>query len=362
MRILDKYLIREYIRTFLILLGSLSVVFIVIDIIDNLPRLMRYGASFQQAVFYYILRLPYLAILISPVTMLLTGLFLMNSLAKYNESTAIRAAGISIKRAMLPLFALGFLMSIIIGIFGEYVLPRSEAKRAFVYQVLIRDEQPEDQMLKARIHYQGKNGYFYYFGFFDGYKNTLRVVDIIKFDTKRGTVSERITATAAEWLNNQWVLKDCEIRKFDNHKPLEWKHYPSVVLPVMDVEPKDFVRITKKTLSMNFFELRDYIERLKKVGDNYSRELVDLHLKIAYPLTNLIVIFFFIPIATASIRSKSRGWIFMLGLLVCFLYLTIMRVSQSLGYNQILPPIVAAWSPNVFFAALGFVFLYKAEI
>lgn len=362
MRILDKYLIKEYVRTFLILLGSLSAVFIVIDIIDNLPKLLRQGSSFEQAAFYYILRLPYLTILTAPITMLLTGLFLMNSLSKYNESVAIRAAGISIKRAMLPLFALGLLMSIIVGLFGEYVLPRSEAKREYVYRVLIRDEQPEDQLLKAKIHYQGNDGQFYYFGFFDGYKNTLRIIDIIKLDPVTGKIAERTTASGADWENNKWILRDCEIRKFKNNQPIGWSYFPSTTLPSMDVQPQDFVRITKKTLALNFFELRDYINRLKKVGEDYSRELVDLHLKIAYPLTNLIVIFFFIPIATTNVRSKGRGWIFMLGLLVCFMYLTLMRISQSLGYNQILPPVVAAWAPNAFFTLLGFVFLKKAEI
>jgi len=362
MRVLDKYLMREYIKTFLILLMSLSVVFIVIDIIDNLPRLIKHGASVQEATWYYLLRMPYLTILTSPVVMLLTGLFLMNSLAKYNESTAIRAAGISIKRSMLPLFMLGLLMSIIVALLGEFVLPKTEAKREYVYRVLIRDEQPEDTMLKARIHFQGKNGYFYYFGFFDGYKNTIRVIDIMKYDPVSGSITERITATGADWIMNKWMVRDCEIRKFKNHLPVEWKFYPQTELPAMDVQPKDFIRITKKTLALNFFELKDYIGRLRKVGDDYSKELVDLHLKVAYPLTNLIVIFFFIPIATTNSRSKGRGWIFMLGLLVCFLYLVLMRISQSLGYNQILPPEIAAWAPNVFFTAIGFIFLYKSEI
>ncbi len=362
MRILDKYLMREYIKSFLILLASLSVVFIVIDIIDNLPRLMRNGASVQEAAWYYLLRMPYLTILTAPIVMLLTGLFLMNSLAKYNESTAIRAAGISIKRSMLPLFFLGLLMSIIVGLLGEFVLPRTEAKREYVYRVLIRDEQPEDQLLKARIHFQGKNGYFYYFGFFDGYKNTIRVIDIMKIDPVTGNVTERISATGADWKFNQWLVRDCEIRKFKNHQPIEWKYSASTILPEMDVQPQDFVRITKKTMALNFFELKNYIDRLKKVGDDYSKELVDLHLKIAYPLTNLIVIFFFIPIATTNSRSKGRGWVFMLGLLVCFMYLVIMRISQSLGYNQILPPIVAAWAPNLFFAVIGFIFLQKSEV
>jgi lipopolysaccharide export system permease protein len=362
MKTLDRYLSREYIKTFLILLVSLSVVFIVIDIIDNMPKLIRHGATFDQAALYYLLRLPYLIILTSPVTMLLSGLFLMNNLAKYNESVAIRAAGISIKRAMLPLFGLGLIMSMIIGVLGEVVLPRTEAKRSYVYQVLIRDEEPEDQMLKTRIHYQGKDGKFFYFGFFDGYKNTLRVIDILKTDPKSGIIREHITASGAEWKYNQWMLKDCEIRRFDSKQTVQWKYYSSIVLPEMDVQPKDFVRITKKTLSMNFFELKDYIGRLKKVGDDYSKELVDLHLKLAYPLTNLVVIFFFVPIATSNIRSKGRGWIFMLGLFVCFMYLTLMRISQSLGYNHVLPPVAAAWAPNTLFTLIGFAFLRKAEV
>jgi lipopolysaccharide export system permease protein len=253
-------------------------------------------------------------------------------------------------------------MSLIVALLGEYVLPRSEAKRAYVYNVLIKDEQPEDQKLKARIHFQDKNGTFYYFGFFDGYKNSLRILDMTKFDHKTGQISERITASAAQWKAGMWILQDCEVRKFSNHQPVSWKHYGSTVLPGMDVKPEDFIRITKKTMAMNYWELRDYIGRLKKVGDKYNKELVDLHLKIAFPLTNLIVIFFFIPIATTSTRSKGRGWIFMLGLLVCFLYMILMRISQSLGYNEILSPLVAAWAPNILFAIIGYGFLLKAEI
>ncbi|MDD4309350.1 MAG: LptF/LptG family permease, partial [Candidatus Cloacimonetes bacterium] len=85
-------------------------------------------------------------------------------------------------------------------------------------------------------------------------------------------------------------------------------------------------------------------------------------MKIAFPLTNLIVIFFFMPIATSNVRSKGRGWVIMLGLVVCFTYLIVVRVIQSLGYNGVIPPVWAAWLPNFAFTALGFAFLLKAEI
>ncbi len=362
MRILDRYVIREFLKTYLIVFLSFSVVFIVIDVIDNLAPLMRSGATLQLALLYYLLRLPYLMVLTSPVTILITGLFLMNSLAKHNESVAMRAAGVSIKRAMLPLFGLGLLISLGIAVFGEYVLPWAEKQRNQVYNVQIQGAQAEDDLLKARVHYQGINRDFYYFAFFDGYQNTIRVIDLTRLDPKSQEIAERVTASSAVWQNDHWLLQDCEIRRFDKGRQIFYQYHASTDLPLLDVKPQDFVRITKKTLSLNYFELRDYIARLRKMGEPAHREIVDLHMKLAFPLTNLIVIFFFIPVATSNTRSKSRGLVFLLGLAVCFLYLIMVRVIQSLGYSGVIPPVWAAWLPNLFFTLLGLAFLKKAEI
>jgi len=59
MKILDKYIIREFLRTYLIIFLSFVAIFVVIDVIDNLPRLIRNGATTQQATIYYLMRLPY---------------------------------------------------------------------------------------------------------------------------------------------------------------------------------------------------------------------------------------------------------------------------------------------------------------
>jgi lipopolysaccharide export system permease protein len=362
MRLLDRYILREFLRTYLIIFFSFAAVFLVIDIVDNLPKLLRAGASFDLAFLYFVLRLPYLIVLTSPVTVLLTGLFMMNALAKHNESVAIRAAGVSIKRAMMPLFLLGFIISIAVAIMGEYLLPFAESERSELYNVKIKGEQPDDQMLKARIHYRGQDNDFYFFGFFDGYKNTLRVIDMTKIDFETSEIIEKVTASSAVWNGSAWELKECDVRRFRDGRQIYSQYYESTTLPILDVEPRDFIRITKKTLALNFMELWEYIGRLERLGEDSSREVVDLHMKISFPLTNLIVIFFFIPIATSNVRSKGRGWVFMLGLVVCFAYLIVVQVSQSLGYNSVIPPIWAAWAPNLAFTILGIGFLYKAEV
>ena len=362
MRILDRYFIREFLKTFVIIFACFAVVLIVIDVIDNLPRLLRSGATLQLGLLYYFLRVPYIFVLTSPVTVLLTGLFMMNALSKHNESVAIRAAGVSIKRSMLPLFVLGLLLSAAIALFGEYVLPWAEKTRSYVYNVRIKGEPEEDSQIKARIHYRGKQNDYYYFGFFDGYQKTLRIIDLVRFDAKDRELAEHLSAASAQWGNGSWTILDCEIRRFDKGVQTSYVYYPRTQLPLLDVQPQDFMRITKKTLSLTFFELRDYIGRLRKMGEDTNRELVDLHMKIAFPLTNLIVIFFFIPIATSNIRSKGRGLVFLLGLVVCFLYLIIVRIVQSLGYNGVIPPVWAAWLPNAVFTLLGLGFLRKAEV
>ena len=154
MRILDKYIIREFLRTYLIIFLSFVAIFVVIDVIDNLPRLIRNGATAQQATIYYLMRLPYLLVLTSPVTVLLTGLFMMSALSKHNESIAIRAAGISIKRAMLPLFGIGLIISIAVAVmlgYGVYLFKRVDSlKQEIAIQTKInQDNAKELETVKA---------------------------------------------------------------------------------------------------------------------------------------------------------------------------------------------------------------------
>jgi lipopolysaccharide export system permease protein len=115
-------------------------------------------------------------------------------------------------------------------------------------------------------------------------------------------------------------------------------------------------------MSMNYFELKEYINSRKKVGDKYLEELVDLYTKLTYPLSNFIILLFCVPAASTNNRSKKKGWVFLFGVLICLVYLSTLRICQSLGYNEVLKPWLAAWLPNIIFMAVGIYFVYKAEI
>lgn len=362
MRILDKYILEEYVKTFLIIVIAFSVIFLVVDIFDRMPRLMKKGAELEEMGIYFLLRLPYLFLLTSPVVVLLSGLFLMNTLSKYNESIAIRGAGISIVRMVTPLFWFGLVFSIFIMLAGEFVLPKAEARRDYIYTVEIKGQKMEDKKMRSNIYYVGGDNNLYYIGFFDGYRNILKTIDITSFDHESGQMQRKVSATTANWKNGEWHFVNCYIRTFEEGKLTVSEFYETKVIEQIDVEPIDFIKSAKDPMAMNFFELREYIERLKKVGEKYSKELVELYHKVTFPFANLVIILFSIPLVSTSARGKGRGLIFAIGLLVCFLYLSTLRIFQSMGYNEVLSPFMAAVAPHIIFGLVGIYFLIKAEV
>ena len=361
MRLLDRYIVREYIKTLLIILLAFSVLMIVVEVSDRMPRLLRKGATAEEMAAYFLLRLPYLFLLTSPVVVLLSGMFLMNMLSKYHESIAIRSAGISIVRMVTPLLWLGLLISIIVMLLGEFVLPKAEEYRQYIYQEKIKNQKVEDKKMRSKVHYLGKNNNLYYIGFFDGYRNLIKTIDITLFDPANGRIDKKITAKNAVWDADKWIFEKCHIRYFEKEE-IRTEYFESTIIDEIDVTPLDFIKSAKKPLSINFFELRVYITRLRKIGESVNKQLVELNLKVSYPFSNLIILLFCIPLVTASSRSRGRGLMFGLGLLVCFLYLSTLRISQSLGINGVLSPLVAAWLPNVLFSLIGTYFVIKAEI
>ncbi len=362
-KILDRYILGSYIKNFVLISLSFSVLFIVISIFDRLTRFMKYGASLYDALSYFLYNMPYLFILTSPVAVLLSSLFLMNKLSKFNESIAVRASGRSITRMVMPVFIFGFFYSFFVMWVGETILPKAIQLREHTYVVKIRGEKMEDIKRRANINYKGQNDLFFNIGFFDGYSKKLYNIDIVQYDPITGGLVQTIAAQSAVWQEDKWIFKGCYVRKFEDGMPTEVDFFKDgKVIPIVDVKPIDFVKSSKDPLAMSYTELKEYIQRQEKVGEKSLSERVDLATKLAFPFANLIILFFSVPMASASVRSKTRSVVFLVGLVVCFVYLAALRVSQNLGYTGVLPPLWAAWGPNVLFSVLGLWFASRAEV
>jgi len=126
---------------------------IFVDMVGNLSKFIDKEVPLAVIIKYYIFYIPYLIILVLPIAMLLASLFSLSQMANHNELTAIRSAGISLTRILIPLFIFGLLISTFALGFGEKIVPSANQEKT-----KIEDEYIEtDSMmmsLSIKLHYK----------------------------------------------------------------------------------------------------------------------------------------------------------------------------------------------------------------
>src|SRR5262249_48891919 len=121
-----------------------------------------------------------------------------------------------------------------------------------------------------------------------------------------------------------------------------------------------FARESWRPDQMNFFDLRAHIVKLRASGARVANYLVDLHMKLAFPLINLIIIMIGAPVAT-RLRATSVALGFGLSVTISFASYAFMQAGKALGHNGALPPSLAAWLGDIVFGGVGLVMMAKAQ-
>ena len=139
-----------------------------------------------------------------------------------------------------------------------------------------------------------------------------------------------------------------------------YRAFDRLFRPDLKIKPEALTRRQKKSDEMGYFELAEYVKLKKRSGQVVAKEATDLHLKIAFPLVNFIIVLFGAPLA-ANPKRSGLALGFAVSLFISFVYYTLIRMSQSFGYSEKLPPLLAAWAVNILFAILGTVLLIRAK-
>ena len=174
---------------------------------------------------------------------------------------------------------------------------------------------------------------------------------------QNGRLIRRINAERVQYTNRIWVFEKAQIRDFTGAAP-KVVYVDSLARADLSVTPDDLARVNIEPEEMNYFDLRDMVERLKASSVRAGKWLVDLAFKISQPFATLVIVLFGVPFAA----FRRRGGLvlgFGLSLLVCFVYFGFMQVGKILGYNGTVEPVAAAWAGNIIFGMLGLFLLWR---
>ena len=357
MTLLDRYLLRRFLTCLGLSAAGMWGLAAVVDLTENIDTFIDHQASLLQIARYYLYRSPYWILLTLPVTTLLATLFCLSGLARRSEIVAVKAAGIGLHRFLTPLYAFSAALAAATLLFTDLVVPPATWRYNSTRDE-IRSYRRSDGS-RRQVLLQDVDGQFLFARSYDHQRR--RAVDVSWERTRASRTLERATAGAASWRpgTGQWMLQEGRLHTFDESATVT-APFDSLALTRLTLSPEDLARQQKEPEEMGFAELARYVRRARANGEDVTRLLVDLHLKISFPFTCLVILLLAAPLG-AGARRTGRGRHFGLGVLICFAFYGSVKTGQALGWNGILAPWLGAWLANLVYGALAILLLRRAH-
>ena len=351
MTILDRYLLKKFIAILFYTTLAFIIIFVVIDLIEHLDKFLAGNATVWNIAIYYIYYIPYIILLTLPVNMLLSSLFSLGSMAQYNELAACLTSGISLYRLVLPILLLALIVSGLSGLANEKFVAQINRERLDFFRYEIRNQKRNNLGTQRQISVQDIDNRQISILYFDAKKQRANKVGVVWREKNR--IRERWDIKYMDWKpeENGWLMRQVTQRQLtDSNETIT--RIDSLWYTDTNVFPDDLVDLQIKPEEMNFEELNRFVEKMEALGADARKWLVDLYLKISYPLSCFIIVLFGAPLASRKRRSgPALG--FALALLISFVYFLFLRSGQVLGHNGTLEPWIGAWIGNIVFGIGG---------
>lgn len=345
--ILSSYIFKRFMSIFLFCLLGIIIIFVVVDMIENLDRFIDNEVPWTITAVYYLYFIPYIIIIILPVATLMTTVFSIGLMARHNEIVALKALGYSFYRIMGILLIIGFILSAgsfllaetiaihtnrqIENIKDEYLSKRSHSHK-FIHDVVMQD--PPNKIV-----------------YIENYNFERQVAYNVKIETyKEGKLVSKIDSRLMSWNDAQWIIYNGYERTFEKDREIA---EPITKKRIVDLNftPHQLHLSQINPEQMSITELLWFVDRVQQSGGEVHKWYTQLNLRFAYPLSNVIIIVFSIPFVYNR-RKKSLVVGFGISLAICFAYFGLVKIGQTMGEKGELNPFVGAWIGN-FIMGLG---------
>lgn len=352
--ILDKYIIKKFIGTYFFALLLIIGIVIIFDISEKIDDFVDKEAPLKEIVFnYYSNFIPYFMNMFSPLFVFITVIFFTSKLAANSEIVAILAGGISFKRMMYPYFISAAAIAAFSLLLNLFVIPPANKGRLAFEAKYIKKK---FENTNRNMHYQISPGTFMYVESFSTWNNTAYKFTLESIENYN--IISKLSAETATWdsLNGAWKLNNYHLRQYKNNSEIitMGKTLDTVLVITID----DFYRKKNVVESLNYPQLNELIETQQMRGDQMVKyALIEKHTRFAMPFSAFILTLIGVSLSS----KKRRGGIGMnigIGIALSFSYILFLRFSQMFVHTGALPPSIALWLPNLFYAIIA-VFLYR---
>ena len=352
MKKLDWYILKKLLVTFVFVVALLELIICVIDFTEKNDDFIKNDVSGALIWQYYLSFMPYLASLLTPITVFIATVFVTARLAAKTEIVAILASGISFLRMLYPYLIGAILIGSASFYLNSYVIPDANK-----FRISFELEYLKDPFYYAgkHVHFKiGEEGYIYLYR----YDNRRDVGNIVTLERIRDQeLIEKISAKQMRWdTTGMWSLRNWQRRTILDDKELieEGKRLDTL----LNLSPKDFENKEKHQETMTLTELNAYIKLQQSRGaDDVHIYQIEKYIRYMSPFT-VIVLMFIGVIVSARKSRQGTGFQIALGFMIAFLFIITFILAQAIAEAGSMNTILAVWIPNILFSIVG-IFLYK---
>jgi len=353
---IDRFIIKRLFLATLMVLVVLIFIFIIIDFSENSDGFTDRGATMSEIwKDYYLNYIPEMVRLVAPLAVFVAILLIAGQMTDRLELTAIKGAGVSLYRFMMPFMVFAFAVTGLLSYLDGYVIPGANSERMeFENQYLTRQS---DRLDRSRIYRQEAEQTLLTINYFDSRSQIAHNLNIITFEGDN--IVETFIADRMEWQEDisKWKMIRTERRLFNDAGFTSFKH--TELDTVLNILPRDIARTTSDIYQLTYPEIVDYIASLERSGvGGVSLQKVQFYGKLFYPFGTLVIALIGIGISTNQ-RKGGRGVLLGTGLIIIFFYLIIMKLIEPFGASDQLDPLFAAASPHVLFFVISLIILWR---
>jgi lipopolysaccharide export system permease protein len=353
---LDRYVFVEFLKVFAVTALGFPVLLCIIDLVDNLPKYLQRNIPRPDLLLSYAYWLPEQMFLVMPAAVLFATVFTVGAVTRHSEITAAKASGISFYRFILPI-VWGATLAACLGL----VLGELSSDANGVRMRLLRESKDASGTARANFAYAAEGGRVY--------KAQLLLVDsgqLVRPQVERRGAGKDYpglltAATDARYRAGRgWMLRTGTVHLLPADTVTLAFAFDSVLDRHMDERPRDLLLASKAPADMDYRELGEFITAMERSGADVGRLRVERMLKIAIPVTCIIILLFGAPLATSTQRGGTAyGVGLSLGTTVVFLIL--IQLTRAIGGKGLIQPELAAWIPSALFGLAGGILLARTR-
>lgn len=356
MKIIDKYIIKKVLYTFIFVVLIIVAIVAVIDLAEKMDKFARNNLDGPTILGYYRDFIPWIIGLVSPIMVFIAVVFVTSQMAARTEIIAILSSGVSFRRLLVPYFLASLIIAIFNFVLNGWVIPQSNRSRlAFEIQYLNKAYYFDQR----NVHMQIEPNVYFYLQNYNVNTSTGYQFSLERFENNR--LVDKLTADNITWdsTKNKWTIRFWKRKRVDSifnvgyHPPPGSDQVGEKLDTALSVTPTDFENAERKYDGMTINELTEHIKKLRFRGaSGVEAYEVERHIRFSSPFTIFVLVFMGVIVSSKKSRGGT-GFQIALGFLLSFIFILFFMMSRTFAEAGSLSPFLAAWIPNLTFTVIS---------